>query len=381
MEAPPLFAKPTDGKTVANMLRDKVDRFARASKDKWEEMTRTHSSEWFKQSSNKELDERGSRASISVEGLRRPGEDITRTDLAGMAAVAKDYFHSLHTPELLDQTRLAGQTALLEDIRIQGLSRPNPAPSDVTEGLFTEEEMASLLSKMPNTAPGPDGIPYAFWKRLIRILTGLQDSDSPPRTFWDVFSKLTKDIAMRGSSRAGFKDANISLFYKKGDPTLVSNYRPISSMNTDCKMYTNLVNARLAPWAVSKLHPDQKGFVPGRLMNEHTRLASEVAHLCDATGTLGFIVGLDQAKAYDRVDQLWLIKVLSAFGLPANLILLISDITDGCRSCVRINSGYSPYFSLKRGVRQGDPLSCLLFNFSIEPLAIKLREQVLGLLV
>jgi len=147
-------------------------------------------------------------------------------------------------------------------------------------------------------------------------------------------------------------------------------------MNTDCKMYTNLINARLAPWAISKLHPDQKGFVPGRLMNEHTRLASEVAHLCDATDTPGFIVGLDQAKAYDRVDQLWLTKVLSAFGLPSSLIILISDITDGCRSRVRINSGYSPCFTLKRGVRQGDPLSCLLFNFSIEPLAIKLRERV-----
>jgi len=175
--------------------------------------------------------------------------------------------------------------------------------------------------------------------------------------------------------------ANISLFYKKGDPTMVSNYRPISSMNTDCKMYTNLINAQLAPWAVSKLHPDQKGFVPGRLMNEHTRLASEVAHLCDATGTPGYIVGLDQAKAYDRVDQRWLLKVLSAFGLPADLVLLISDLTDSCRSRVRINSGYSPYFTLKRGVRQGDPLSCLLFNFSIEPLAIRLREQVLGLSV
>jgi len=114
-------------------------------------------------------------------------------------------------------------------------------------------------------------------------------------------------------------------------------------------------------------------------MCEHTRLASEVAHLCNATGTQGFIVGLDQAKAYDRVDQHWLLQVLVVFGLPANLILLISDLTVGCKSRVRINSGYSPYFTLQRGVRQGDPLSCLLFNFSIEPLAIRLREIITGL--
>jgi len=379
--AHPTFAKPADIKRVATLLQDRVARFAKASKEKWEKMTRTHSSEWFKQSSNKELDERGSRASISVEGLRRPDEDVARTDLGSMTTVARDYFHILHTPEPLDDARLAAQDMLLDEVRLHGRSRPDPNPDDIIEGPFTGEEMMSLLSKMPNTAPGPDGIPYAFWKRLIKVLAGLQDGDSPPRTFWSVFSDLLRDIARRGSSREGFKDANISLFYKKGDPTLVSNYRPISSMNTDCKMYTNLINARLAPWAVSKLHPNQKGFVPGRLMNEHTRLASEVVHLCDATETPGFVVGLDQAKAYDRVDQFWLLRVLVAFGLPAELILLISDLTNGCRSRVRINGGYSPYFIMKQGIRQGDPLSCLLFNFSIEPLAVKLREKIVGLSV
>ena len=378
-EAHPTFAKPANIKPVAALLQDRVARFTKASKEKWEKMTRTHSSEWFKQSSNKELDERGSRASVSVEGLRGPDEDVARTDLGSMTAVARDYFHVLHTPEPLDDARLTAQETLLEEVRLHSRSRPDPDPDDMVEGPFTEEEMMSLLSKMPNTAPGPDGIPYAFWKRLIKVLAGLQDGDSPPRTFWSVFSDLLKDIAERGSSREGFKDTNISLFYKKGDPTLVSNYRPISSMNTDCKMYTNLINARLAPWAVSKLHPDQKGFVPGRLMNEHTRLASEVVHLCDATETPGFVVGLDQVKAYDRVDQFWLLRVLVAFGLPPGLVLLISDLTNGCRSRIRINGGYSPYFIMKRGIRQGDPLSCLLFNFSIEPLAIKLREKIVGL--
>jgi len=171
----------------------------------------------------------------------------------------------------------------------------------------------------------------------------------------------------------------VSLFFKKGDPTLVSNYRPISSMNTDCKMYTNLVNARLAPWAMAKIHEDQKGFVPGRLMKEHTRLASEVAHLSDASNSPGYIVSLDQAKAYDRVDQAWLLKVLCALRVPGELVALIGDITSRSRSRVRINSGYSGWFTLRRGVRQGDPLSCLLFNFSLEPLAMRLWRVVKGI--
>ena len=375
------FRAPCSDKGVADLLAERASNLESSTKAKWEKMARTHSSEWFKQSSNKELDERGSRASVSVEGLRRPADDVAQTSLAGMTEVARDYFFHLHTPEPTDQARFDAQQALLEEVRLQSLRRPDPKPEDVLGGPFTEEEMKALLSKMPNTAPGPDGIHYGFWKRLIRLLAELQDDDKPLVAFWSAFSDLTEDIAERGSSRAGFKNANVSLFYKKGDPTLVSNYRPISSMNTDCKMYTNLINLRLAPWAVAKLHPDQKGFVPGRLMNEHTRLASEVAHLCDVTGTPGFIVGLDQAKAYDRVDQPWLLQVLVASGLPPDLTLLISDLIGDCKSRVRINSGYSPYFTLKRGVRQGDPLSCLLFNFSIEPLAIRLRQTVKGLAV
>jgi hypothetical protein len=178
--------------------------------------------------------------------------------------------------------------------------------------------------------------------------------------------------AAHSTNRLGLKDANLSLFFKKGDPTLVANYQPISSMNTDCKMYTNLVNARLAPWAMTKLHDNQKGFVPLRYITEHTRLCAEIAHLSNLTETPGYIVSLDQAKAYDRVDLPLLLDTLSAMGLPADLITMIRDITSECRTRVRINSGYSCTFKLRRGVRQGDPLSCLLFAFSIEPMGMRL---------
>jgi len=60
---------------------------------------------------------------------------------------------------------------------------------------------------------------------------------------------------------------------------------------------------------------------------------------------------------------------------------MIKDHTSGCRSRVRINSGYSPPFRLRRGVRQGDPLSCLLYDFSLEPLGHRLRQQITGISV
>src|SRR5258708_24251957 len=130
---------------------------------------------------------------------------------------------------------------------------------------------------------------------------------------------------------------------------------------------------------MSKLPPDQKAFARAGFIRAIPRLASEVAHLCSAEQVDGFIISLDQSKAYDRVDQHWLTGMLDAMGINPELVSLIRDITYKCRSRVRINGGYSRPFTLARGVRQGDPLSCLLYDFAIEPLGMRLRRSISGL--
>ncbi len=198
-----------------------------------------------------------------------------------MLHIAQDHFRLLHTPHAMSTQRSVSQHALLAEISEEYGNKP--APADIASGLFTLAEVMVLRSKMPNTAPSPDGIPYGFYKALACRLKLLVRSDNDVADFWDVFMSLANEIRLNGSNRCNFKLANLSLFFKKGDPTLVSNYRPISSMNTDCKMYTNLVNGRISPWAVSKIHHNQAGFVPGQLITDHTRLASEVAHLSNST--------------------------------------------------------------------------------------------------
>jgi hypothetical protein len=337
---------------------------------KYTDMADTRSSAWFKLSSNKEADERGSRASISVEGLRLSTDDPATTRLAGMCAIAHNYFHKLHTPEPASGPHPLSQDTLLREIQAE--YSPLPGPASPQSGPFLPSESRQLSRKMPNSTPGPDGIHYPFWKALAHRVDQLTEHDPLLPSFWHTFTNLANDLRTHGTNRLGLKDANLSLFFKKGDPTLVANYQLISSMNTDCKMYTNLVNARLAPWAMTKLHDNQKGFVPLRYITEHTRLCAEITHLSNLTETPGYIVSLDQAKAYDRVDLPLLLDTLSAMGLPADLILMIRDITSKCRTRVRINSGYSRTFTLHRGVRQGDPLSCLLYAFSIEPMGMRL---------
>jgi len=112
------FATLEAKKKVSVLLEERDIHFTKAMKAKMERMTRTHSSEWYKLSSNKELNERGSRASVSVEGLRKPGEALTHTTLTEMASIAKDYFFDLHTPEPSPQKQENAQAILLEETRL-----------------------------------------------------------------------------------------------------------------------------------------------------------------------------------------------------------------------------------------------------------------------
>ena len=227
--------------------------------------------------------------------LWKDSADCPSMALHEMLPIARSFFAELHTPEPLSLARSLAQRHLLSEVKAS--YHDIPAPSTPSSP-FSLLEVKAIHKKMHNTAPGPDGIHNSFYKELADCIDEAHKMNPDIPSFWSTFMDLTDNIQTEGTNRCHFKDANLSLFFKKGDPTLVSNYRPISSMNTDCKMYTNLINNCLAPWAVAKLHLDQKGFVPGRYITEHMRLASEVSHLSNLTDTDGYIVSLDQAKAY-----------------------------------------------------------------------------------
>ncbi len=91
----------------------------------------------------------------------------------------------------------------------------------------------------------------------------------------------------------------------------------------------------------------------------------------------GAIVALDQEKAYDRIDHGYLWRVLETFGLPETMIKLIQSLYEHAETSVMINGVLSKAYRIHRGVRQGDPLSCLLFDLAIEPLSCMIRNSAI----
>ena len=163
----------------------------------------------------------------------------------------------------------------------------------------------------------------------------------------------------------------------KPDRTRVENYRPITILNTVYKLFTSVLSGRLAKHAPQIIHQDQAGFVRGRSIFDQVRLAQTMLNYTEATDQNGVIVALDQEKSHDKIDHEYLWKVLKKFNLPESFIDTVKSLYAVADTVVVINGVMSTPFKVTRGVRQGDPLSCLLFDLAIEPLACTMRASTL----
>ena len=138
---------------------------------------------------------------------------------------------------------------------------------------------------------------------------------------------------------------------------------------------TKSLATQLGAHAEQLLHPDQTGFVPNRSIFDPIRLAETMCSYGDYIEENSAIVALDQEKAYDKIDHPYLTDTLRAFQLPSLFIDTVRTLYEHAHTRVAINGVMSDPYLVTRGVCQGDPLSCLLFNLAIEPLAASLRNS------
>ena len=239
-----------------------------------------------------------------------------------------------------------------------------------------EEGVALVLRESTNgSLPGLNGITYEFYKMLQQIKW--EDKKKKYKDL-DIVWTLTmvyRDIEEFGvDPKISFIEGWMCPIYKKGDRSLIRNYQPMTLLNVDYKMYTKDKSIKLANAIPQIIHPNQVGFILGRSIADQVRLAKIMVKYAECKEENSLLIALDQEKVYNKICHNYLDKMLEAYNLPERFRKIVKLLYKSVEMVVMINRMPSAPFKVSRGVWQGDPLSCLLFNLAIEPLANLLQR-------
>ena len=231
------------------------------------------------------------------------------------------------------------------------------------EGPLTEKECQTAILKMKkNKSPGSDGLSVefyqAFWNDLKDLV--LKSLNTAYET-----GKLSK------SQRKSF----LSLMFKKKDPYDINNWRPISLLNVDYKIAAHCLANRIKPILPKIIHTDQNGFIKGRNINYNIRLIQDIIEYSEKQNIEGLILFLDFAKAFDTVEWGYMFTALKQFNFGESFLKWTQTLYNDNECSISNNGWISSPIKVSRGIKQGCPLSSLLFVITVETMAVKIRQE------
>ena len=278
------------------------------------------------------------------------------TDIDGICRSWVDFFSTLFSADVLD---LKIQEDLLENLSVR---LPSSSSASCDGPITLDEARKALEGAAIGRSPGSDGLSaefyLAFWKVLGEDLV-------------EVFNASFSS----GHLPPSLRRALINLLFKKGDRLDPKNWRPISLLNSDYKILARILAGRLSKVLQLLIHPDQSCGVQGRYIGENIVLLNSIFQYSREASVPGALLSLDQEKAFDRVDHGFLFRIMSHVGFGSSFISWVKLLYSGISSAVCVNGYTSAAFFPSRGVRQGCPLSPLLYVLSIEVLAANLRAS------
>ncbi len=282
----------------------------------------------------------------------------TTQDQSEIRTLAKEYFSDLYCARNTTKNVILSMTASLPTLS-------ESARQQLDEEVTLGELFLALQTLPTGKASGLDGIPAEVYK-----------------AFWDQLGPELLGLLIEGL-RSGLlplscRRAVLALIPKKGDLQQLQNWRPISLLCTDYKIISKTLANRLKSVIGDIVHPDQSYCIPQRTIHDCIFIVRDAIDICTAEQRNVGLVFLDQEKAFDSIDHFYLFAVLRGFGFGETFIGHVKLLYNNIFSLLKVNNILSQPFSVTRGIRQGCPLSGLLYSLSAEPLLNRLRARLQG---
>lgn len=167
---------------------------------------------------------------------------------------------------------------------------------------------------------------------------------------------------------------SLVLLPKRQGAETIQEFRPISCLNTHYKVITKLLTNRLKGLLPDLILPNQTAFVQNRLLLENVLLASEVVQGYHKFAEPKITLEVDIAKAFDSVRWDFVLSTLQAYNIPEKFIGWVRKCICTPSFSLSINGVSAGYFKGKTGLRQGDPLSPILFVMMMNILSLMLNR-------
>lgn len=240
-----------------------------------------------------------------------------------------------------------------------GVAQNEDAMNDATE----DEIWKAIRCSANRKSPGEDGLPKEFYLKTWNVIK---------REFTLVINE-----AIRGDLHKSFMDGVIVLVRKKGGDGSIKAFRPITLLNFDYKTFSRILKTRIEPLLPTVLSLHQKcSNKPRNIFEATVSIHDKICQLKHSRRSAA-LVAFDLDHAFDRVEPSFLLRTMRYMNFNGRLIDLLSKVMELSQSRVLINGRLSTPIDIQRSVRQGDPISMLLFVVSVQPLLDKLdAEQV-----
>uniref|UniRef100_A0AAY4CRI0 Reverse transcriptase domain-containing protein n=1 Tax=Denticeps clupeoides TaxID=299321 RepID=A0AAY4CRI0_9TELE len=239
------------------------------------------------------------------------------------------------------------------------------ADNSVFEGLITAEEVGENLAAMNRTsATGPDKM---NWKDVKDLCDG--------STVVDLYNAWWAT----GKIPVAVKQCRSILLPKRADQEQlmeIGNWRPITIGSMLLRLFSRILTKRLA--RACPLNPRQRGFIQSPGCSENLMVLKSIMEQAKRERKHLAVVFIDVAKAFDSVSHNHIVDVLRRRGLDSHVIGVIQNSYEDCHTSIEVGGTKTPEISIRTGVKQGNPMSPLLFNLAIDPLLATLETHGVG---